>query len=81
MPCKEYCGVESAKPFFEVLDGLHGFSMLNLAVEGIALGTAYAIWTGIGTAGTAIVGILAFEEAANVARIVLIVARIGAIVG
>ncbi len=57
------------------------FLLLNLAIVEIPLGTAYAIWTGIGAAGTAAVGIIAFKERATVARVVLISLLIAAVVG
>lgn len=43
--------------------------LLALAVRSIPIGTAYAIWTGIGAAGTAVVGIWLFDESAAVARL------------
>ena len=42
---------------------------LSLAIKHIPLGTAYAIWTGLGAAGTAIAGIYLFGEAATPARL------------
>jgi len=48
--------------------GLSGF-LLYLAQREIPLGTAYAIWTGIGAAGTFVVGIAFFGDAASLARI------------
>ena len=41
---------------------LTSFGFLNLALRGISLSTAYAIWTGIGVGGTAIVGYFWFHE-------------------
>ena len=38
------------------------FLFLNLSIAVIPLGTAYAIWTGIGAAGTTVVGMVAFQE-------------------
>jgi len=57
------------------------FFLLNLAISEIPLGTAYAIWTGIGAAGTAVVGMVAFDEPAMRVRIVLISALVLAVVG
>ncbi len=57
------------------------FFFLNLAISEIPLGTAYAIWTGIGAAGTAVFGMVAFDEPATRARIVLISALVLAVVG
>jgi quaternary ammonium compound-resistance protein SugE len=54
---------------------------LNLSIAVIPLGTAYAIWTGIGAAGTAVIGMIAFQEPATRARIVLISALVLAVVG
>jgi quaternary ammonium compound-resistance protein SugE len=42
--------------------------LLFLAQKEIALGTAYAVWTGIGAAGTFLVGIWAFGDAGSLAR-------------
>ena len=44
--------------------------LLGLSLRALPLGTAYAIWTGIGTLGTALLGILLFGEAATLARLV-----------
>lgn len=55
------------------------FFFLSLALRALPIGTAYAIWTGIGAVGTALVGIFVFGEprtAARLACIVLIVAGI-----
>jgi quaternary ammonium compound-resistance protein SugE len=49
-----------------ILSGL----LLWLAQREIPMGTAYAIWTGIGASGTFLVGILAFREPADVMRII-----------
>lgn len=42
--------------------------LLLLAQRGISLGTAYAIWTGIGAAGTFLVGVYVFGDATNIGR-------------
>jgi quaternary ammonium compound-resistance protein SugE len=46
--------------------------LLGVALRSLPLGTAYAIWTGIGTIGTAILGIYLFGEPAEVTRLVCI---------
>jgi quaternary ammonium compound-resistance protein SugE len=51
---------------------LVSFGLLNLALRDLSVGTAYAVWTGIGAAGTAIVGILALNEPADALRIAAI---------
>ena len=48
------------------------FGLLSQAMKTLPLGTAYAIWTGIGAVGTALVGIVLFGESANLARIACI---------
>lgn len=61
--------------------GAVSFWMLTLAMRRITLGTAYAVWTGIGAFGTALVGILAFGDPVTTARVVLILVIVGAVVG
>jgi quaternary ammonium compound-resistance protein SugE len=51
---------------------LASFGLLNLALKDLPVGTAYAVWTGIGAAGTATVGILALGDPASALRIVCI---------
>ncbi|GIU47287.1 quaternary ammonium compound efflux SMR transporter SugE [Shewanella algidipiscicola] len=46
------------------------FLMLGLALKTLPVGTAYAIWVGIGAVGTAILGIYLFGESANVLKLV-----------
>jgi quaternary ammonium compound-resistance protein SugE len=55
--------------------------LLEYAARTIPMGTAYAIWGGIGAAGTVLVGILWFAEPVNSIRILLLLALIGCIVG
>lgn len=55
--------------------------LLGLALRGLPLGTAYAVWTGVGTVGTAILGIILFGEAAGVARLTCIALIVAGIVG
>ena len=57
------------------------FVFLTKAIEQIPLGTAYAIWSGIGAVGTVLVGILYFKEDANFWRIFFIGLLILSIVG
>jgi quaternary ammonium compound-resistance protein SugE len=49
--------------------GAGSVSCLYAAIETLPIGTAYAVWTGIGAAGTALVGILIFGESASPARL------------
>ena len=55
--------------------------LLGLAVRTLPLGTAYAVWTGIGTVGTVILGIYLFGEEATPARLVCIALIVAGIVG
>jgi len=53
--------------------------LLELASRSIPMGTAYAVWGGIGAVGTVIVGILWFQEPASTIRVLLILAIVAAI--
>ena len=55
--------------------------LLALAARGLPIGTAYAVWTGIGAAGTAIAGILLFGESASAARMVCLTLIVAGVVG
>lgn len=55
--------------------------LLMKASKTLPIGTAYAVWTGIGAVGTALVGILVFKEPANFLRIFFIITLIASIVG
>lgn len=57
------------------------FVFLNFAIKSIPLGTAYAIWTGIGAAGTVLIGILWFKEPATAARMLFLLLLIGSVIG
>lgn len=57
------------------------FYFLALALRGLPLGTAYAVWTGIGTLGTVILGIVLFGESVSVIRIICIVLIVAGIAG
>ena len=55
--------------------------LLALAVRTLPLGTAYAVWTGIGTAGAVLLGILLFNEPATLARLFFVGLIVAGIVG
>lgn len=57
------------------------FWLLAMAMRVLPLGTSYAIWTGIGTIGAFIVGVIVFNEAANALRIVSVVLIVAGIIG
>ncbi len=55
--------------------------LLSLATKQIPIGTAYAVWTGIGIAGTSILGVIIFNEPVEVLKVVFILMILVAIVG
>jgi quaternary ammonium compound-resistance protein SugE len=55
--------------------------LLGIALRDLPVGTGYAVWTGIGTVGTAILGMMLFGDAATVARLVSIGLIIAGIAG
>ena len=56
-------------------------ALLGLALRNLPLGTAYAVWTGIGTIGTALVGMALFSEPATALRLACIGLIVAGIVG
>ncbi|MFC7396616.1 quaternary ammonium compound efflux SMR transporter SugE [Chelatococcus sp. GCM10030263] len=67
-----------------VLTGLSmiiSLGLLGLALKTLPVGTGYAVWTGIGTVGTAILGIALFGEPATAARLAAIGLIVAGIVG
>ena len=61
--------------------GVLSFYLLNRSLSGVSLGTAYAVWTGIGAAGTAIIGIAFYDEPSSVMRMICLAMLIGGIIG
>lgn len=57
------------------------FGLLTLALRDLPVGTAYAVWTGIGAAGTALVGMLWLGDPASVARVVCVALIVAGAVG
>ena len=57
------------------------FYFLNRAIQIIPIGTAYAVWTGIGAVGTVIIGIFLFKEPSDFWRMFFIFLLIGSILG
>lgn len=55
--------------------------LLGVALRSLPLGTAYAVWTGIGTLGTALVGILLFQESAELGRLTCLGMIVAGIIG
>ena len=56
-------------------------ALLALALRTLPIGTAYAVWTGVGAVGTAIAGVVLFDEPADAARVVCITLIVAGIVG
>lgn len=56
-------------------------ALLGIALRDLPVGTGYAVWTGIGTVGTAILGIILFQEPATAIRIASIGLIVAGIVG
>jgi quaternary ammonium compound-resistance protein SugE len=72
------------KPVPSVITGVAivaSMVFLALALRAIPVGTGYAVWTGIGAVGTAILGIVLFAEPATAARLVCIGLIVAGIVG
>ena len=57
------------------------FGLLNLSTRDLSLGTAYAVWTGIGAFGTAAIGMLVFEDPTTFWRVLFLTTLIGSIIG
>ena len=57
------------------------YYFLSLALKTIPVGTGYAVWTGIGAVGTAILGMILFNESKDIARIVCILLIVAGIIG
>ncbi|MFT3685867.1 MAG: quaternary ammonium compound efflux SMR transporter SugE [Phycisphaerales bacterium] len=55
--------------------------LLAVAAKSIPIGTAYAVWTGIGALGAVILGIVLFKEPATALRILFLCTLLGSIVG
>ena len=57
------------------------FALLSIALKSVPFGTAYALWTGIGAAGTMIIGMVAFGESTDVVRVTCLTLIIAGMVG
>lgn len=64
-----------------VATGLTSVVLLSLAMRTLPMGTGYAVWTGIGAAGTAIVGILVMGDSAAPLRVLCIVLILAGVIG
>ncbi|ADJ27800.1 quaternary ammonium compound efflux SMR transporter SugE [Nitrosococcus watsonii] len=66
---------------FTVVAMIASFYFLSQALKVIPIGTGYAIWTGIGVAGTAVLGIILFSESATLPRLACITLIVAGIIG
>jgi quaternary ammonium compound-resistance protein SugE len=55
--------------------------LLGIAMKSLPVGTAYAVWVGVGAVGTAILGVALFDEPVNMARLVSLTFILAGIVG
>jgi quaternary ammonium compound-resistance protein SugE len=60
---------------------LISFYLLSLATKSLPIGTAYAIWTGIGALGAVLLGIILFNEPLNLSRIIFLCLILIGIIG
>ena len=61
--------------------GAASFGLLSWSLRSLPVGTAYAVWTGIGAAGTALVGIVALGEPRDALQLLSIAAIVGGVIG
>lgn len=66
---------------FTVITMILSYVFLAMGVKELPLGTAYAVWTGIGAVGTAVYGILFFNEPREILRIIFILFIVAGIIG
>jgi len=66
---------------FTIVSMIIGFYFLSLAVKSLPLGTAYAVWTGIGTIGTVIFGLIFFKEPVDLIKGICILLIVTGIIG
>ena len=66
---------------FTIATGLSSVILLSIALRTLPVGTGYAVWTGIGAAGTAILGIALLGDSAAPARILCIALILAGVIG
>ncbi|KAF1072307.1 MULTISPECIES: multidrug efflux SMR transporter [unclassified Variovorax] len=66
---------------FTVATGLSSVVLLSFSMRTLPMGTGYAVWTGIGAAGTAIVGVLALGDSAAPLRLLCIALILAGVIG
>ena len=79
---KDIDGFSKPMPIVVTVVGmLISFTFLSLALKNLPIGTAYAVWTGIGAVGVAIYGIIMLGESANFLRIICLFLIVSGIIG
>ena len=66
---------------FTVITMILSYVFLSLGVKHLPIGTAYAVWTGIGAVGTAVYGMIYFNEPRELLRIICILLIVAGIIG
>jgi len=66
---------------FTVASGVSSVVLLSLAMRTVPMGTGYAVWTGIGASGTAIVGMVVLGDSAAPLRLLCIALILGGVIG
>jgi quaternary ammonium compound-resistance protein SugE len=66
---------------FTVIAMIISIYLLAVALRTLPVGTGYAVWTGIGSVGAAILGIFLFDESSEITRILCIVLIVAGIIG
>ena len=86
--CAWAVGLKSTEGFtrlwpslFTVLSMVVSFWLLSLAMRSIPVGTAYAVWTGIGAVGVAILGMVIFGDSKDIMRVICLLLIVSGIVG
>lgn len=64
-----------------IVAAVTSFAMLALALRWLPVGTAYAVWVGIGAAGVALAGIVALGDSASVARLGCVALIVAGVIG
>lgn len=72
---------ETKASIFTIVTMILSYIFLTLGVKNLPIGTAYAVWTGIGTVGTAIYGMIFFDESKDLLRIFFIFLIVIGIIG
>lgn len=64
-----------------VIGMIISFGFLSISLKNLSVGTAYAIWTGIGAVGTVIMGVILFKDIISPIKILFLIMIIGGIIG